>query len=628
MSPRKRVVGSGRLLWLFVPVAWAVACGDSTEDCNETQTCITPNAGEGGEANGGAAGTSRGGTSGNGGRGGASSGDSGSSGSGGAQGGVAGSGASGAAGAGMGGDDGGDAPTVVSVTLDGSDATEDVDVYAELVIEFSEAISEDTLTTDSVHVNVGGHEILGEVTVDDATHAIFTPLERYYLTAEHTLTVTTDVTDTGGTALEEDYELAFTVRDGVWTHAVSQPPEPLPNTDPQMKAAMGVDGQGNVLVAWAERPSSFYARWYRQGSGWEAVQPLSTSLSICPVYCVPVHVKVNRNGDAIVATASGSNVSAYQYRNGAWGPVMPLEVGETPPGLTGIGISDNGEAHVMTARSMGASTGALITRHTTTTGSWRPVDETAGGTVPSSAPKLAFDANGNGIAVWGVSPNPMVFSRYDQATGTWSPRTPIPRTATGGTAQFAVALRPEGDGVVAWVNQEPNNDLVVKAVTYSGAGFADVDPTLVSNAADEAANGPVLAFDGSDFVVGWSVFGDANPNSAWTARIRNGTVSDRRQISDNNGRYAPPSLGADASGNTLAVVRVPLADSDEEPWTTRYRRTAATWPATPTRLLAVVENRDDPAPALVVAPNGVAATAISYRINEMFEFETSVLLFQ
>lgn len=620
-----RIVASRKLLWLVVPVVWVIACGDSTEDCNETQTCPGPSS-QGGEAGGGDGGTSgSSSTGGNGGQGGSTAG-SGSGARGG--GGSAGNGSSGAAGAGTGGEGGDPAPTVVSVTLDGSEETEDIDVDAELVIEFSEAIDAGTLSADSVFVTVAGHEIAGDVTVDDATHATFTPLERYYLTAEHTLTVTTDVTDVTGTALEEDYELGFTVRDGAWTHPVAQPPGALPNTDEQLKAAVAADGAGNVLVAWATRPSSFYARWYRQGSGWEAVETLSSGLSICPVNCVPVYAKANRRGDAVVVTASGSNLSVYQYRNGTWGAVMTLETGETPPFYTGLGISDIGEAHVMTARMTGAQAGALISRHTTTAGVWGTVDETTPGLVPADPPVMAFDANGDGLAVWPVSTRTVAYSRYDHTSGGWSPRTDIPRAVTANTMTPTVVLRPEGDGIVVWASDETNGDRVVRAARYTGTGFADVAPAIISAPDAELAIGPALAFDGTDFVVAWAEYGGAVANTAWAARFRNGAWLAAEQIGDAAGRYAPPALGADASGNFMALLRVPLVDSWEEPWVTRSTRTAAAW-SMPARLLTVKEYRDDPEPSMAVAPNGVAAAAISYSVSEKaFEFDTSVVLFQ
>jgi hypothetical protein len=617
-----------------------MACGDSTEDCEETQTCI--DSGEnGGEAGGGNGGTTSGasGTAGNAGSGGDSGGASGT-GTGGGTGGSGGAGNgqggdSGAAGAGTGGEDGDPAPTVVSVTIGGGTDTVDVDVYDELVIEFSEAISEDTLTTDSISIVVAGHTIAGEVTVDDATHATFTPLERYWLTAEHTLTVTTDVTDTGGTALEQDYALDFTVRDGAWTHMPTMTPAPLPNTDEQMKAAVAVDGQGNILVAWAKRPPVdgmpgwFYARWYRQGSGWEPVTTLSSSLSICPVSCVPVFAAVNQRGDAVVATASGSNLSVYQYRNGAWGSVMALEAGQTPPRYTALGMSEIGEAHVMTHRSEGAQTGLITTRHTTASGTWRPVEETDTTTAAIDWPGMAFDADGNGVAVWpvGTGPYRQVYSVYTQASGTWSAPTELPRSTADGVGRASLALRPEGDGIVSWLSFE-GSSAIIRAVNYSRTTFPDVQPTMISATGGNASQGPAVAFDGQDFVAVWNEFGGTESNSAWLARRSGGAWDGPDEIGPESGRYAPPALGADVSGNLMVLLRVPSLDSYEVPYFTRFRASSPTW-RTPSILLDEREYRDDPAPALAVSRNGVAAGAISYFASTTeFLFDTSVVIFQ
>ena len=49
MSLGKRLAWD-RWVWLLLPFVWAAACGDSTEDCDKTQTCIDP--GDDGEAGG------------------------------------------------------------------------------------------------------------------------------------------------------------------------------------------------------------------------------------------------------------------------------------------------------------------------------------------------------------------------------------------------------------------------------------------------------------------------------------------------------------------------------------------------------------------------------------------------
>ena len=278
MTFRKHGTISGGWMALVVPFVFAAACGNSAEDCAETQTCISPGD-EGGEANGGSSGTSsggagKGGVGGKGGASGASSGGKGGSSGTGGSGGTSGM-------AGVGGDDSGDAPSVVSVTVDGVVETEDVDTSAELVIEFSEPMAADTLTTDAISVTVAGHRIAGELTVNDPTHATFTPLERYYLLGAHTLGVTTDVTDEGGTALADNYEFSFRAREGAWTNLPNQTPAPLPDDVRDIHPVLGADGSGNVLVVWVVPPDTLKARWYRQGGGWEAVETLSSTLSFC-----------------------------------------------------------------------------------------------------------------------------------------------------------------------------------------------------------------------------------------------------------------------------------------------------------------------------------------------------------
>ena len=512
----------------------------------------------------------------------------------------------------------------MSVLIDGGVETEDVETNATLEIEFSEPIAEDTLTTGTIHVTVAGHEIAGEVAVNDATHATFTPLERYYLLGEHMLTVTTDVTDVDGTALEEDYEFSFRVREGAWTHMPSVTPDPLPNAgvDPLLPA-LGVDGAGNVLVAWAGVPTGVYARWYRQDTGWGQIETLREVTADGPA-----KVAVNRNGDAIVAYADDSSVSAYQYRRGAWLPVTDLYVGEPDLGLISVAISDVGEAHLVAARFTGAQAGALITRHTSASGVWRPVVETAAGEVPRASPVLAFDASGNGLAAWATrgEPNELVFAAYDQASGTWGARAEVPRSTSEFVGNPSLALSPEGDGLIAWTSQEPGPVLRLRASTYSsGTGFPDVASALISDGATEP---PAVIFDGKEYVVAWTD-SDGTNATVWSSRRQNGTWLDQAERSTGpTGVYVPPRLGADASGNLMLLMRSRGQTEYEAPIFSRYQRSSGMWSG-PAPLLNEFEYQEYKAPSFAVSPNGVTAAVITYVVDRTaFEFESSVVIFE
>jgi hypothetical protein len=99
-------------------------------------------------------------------------------------------------------------PPTVSSTVPADSATA-VSVDVNIRAIFSEAMDPETISDATMLLNEGQNQIDGEVTYAGVT-ATFNPSEPLTDATEYTVTITTDVTDSSGNAMEDEYEWIFT----------------------------------------------------------------------------------------------------------------------------------------------------------------------------------------------------------------------------------------------------------------------------------------------------------------------------------------------------------------------------------------------------------------------------------
>jgi hypothetical protein len=98
-------------------------------------------------------------------------------------------------------------PPVVAATTPASAATA-VPVATQISVTFSEAVAPATVTTSSFRVRRGGSDVPGTITVSGAV-VTFEPAAPLAFNAQHTVTLTTTITDLAGNALQGNHEWSF-----------------------------------------------------------------------------------------------------------------------------------------------------------------------------------------------------------------------------------------------------------------------------------------------------------------------------------------------------------------------------------------------------------------------------------
>jgi hypothetical protein len=235
-----------------------------------------------------------------------------------------------------------------------------------------------------------------------------------------------------------------------------------------------VDGNGNALVIWARNGQMFAA--YRSAAGWEP----TTAFASDAVDWENYEVVMNRRGDALAiwADSTFNMVSARRpAATGTWSTPMRVPVSSPSQGLSGFyglsfALDDQGNALLVEGRDDGQVEALTLP---VGAGQWQPpfVLGSSGGDVwyardnSCVRPRVALDANGGALVVWGG--DSLYASRRRAGANSW----PEPFVVAAGPSCFqrSLALDAAGDGVVLFNTGTDTRRL--------DAAVLDVTPPLI-----------------------------------------------------------------------------------------------------------------------------------------------------
>jgi Bacterial Ig-like domain len=586
----------------FVVSSLAIACGSVDQGRVEIVDEEDAGAGSGAGGKQGAAGTSAGG----------SSGSAGSS----------------RGGSDSPGGDGGDGPApvlpeppvVVSVTpSDGETAAEPTD---SIRIEFSEQLDPSTVTNETVRIMDGDVSIPGSVSLSGVT-VEFTPDARLDLLGSYEVIVGTEVTDSQGTALSEQFTATFSVRDGSWQEELV-----VQNTAGALSRRLVspvIDAAGNALIVWAqakngESVASVFGRSFSPGNGWgEAFE-----LDQASVACDDVSVAMNHAGEAVVAWTQKAGASEEVWTRRISQGELASAAARVDAGLnTGVtetqsAVSATGRAHVFwSVNDTGGGTKRNVLASNAPLGEeWLAPPAVLYNAADSlSSPGVAFDDDGNGFMFvafdYSSDSNPaqLYARRFLESSRQWGngaviadsddvglfdPPSVVTDSRGGARAVFAVGAD-------------------VKLVTFSkAAGFsaAIVIDTLDSN----PSSIPKLSSNGEHFLATWYQSASLTTN-AYSA-FSDGDAFAEPELRSNGdyrvGYYGNPVSGLDRHGNALVLFEQGNAADTVDIVFDRLTSSAGEWSDG-----SLVNSLDSAYqdPRIAVASNGVAVAAWSQGIR-------------
>jgi len=448
-------------------------------------------------------------------------------------------------------------PTVISVTPD--DQTTDVELDTKIVIQFSEALDPNTVTASNIQILDGATEVTGKLT-HAGSKVTFQPAAPLALLAPYTVSVTTGVTDEDGAPLLADKTSAFTTREGAW-----KPSDVITEKLWDMSAA-DITSAGDVLVTWIgsgglECPAS--AGWFRNGELKGSVKVLSP---VGEKLCSTISAATNAAGVASVVWKdhdTNDNFYTRQYKDDAWSPITPpIFTSATSLSLRSL-VSPNGTALLLELGSLEN----IKTWTADAAGAWPAQGTTiaAFGAVPS--PSVAFDAEGNGLALFPVYDSltefeRIVSSQFTAATRKWTTADDLPgsvesTSAAGqGRGAPAVAFDADGNAMVLWANASVGSKLMASFFSRQ-TGWAEPQAIAGNLKLAPYFEQPGLVFDGQDFVAAWTA-SDAGKFYTYTARYdleAGWGAFEKRQtaVADGTSAVRSPRLVGDGRGNLLLV---------------------------------------------------------------------------
>ena len=463
-----------------------------------------------------------------------------------------------------------EAPTVVSVTPE-DDAVEPT---ATIEITFSEAMDEASVEA-GISVSDGVNDIDGTVEPNGVS-AVFTPNVPFALLATYTVTISTDVTDAGGTPLAVAAERMFTTRDGAWKPPVTLTNESGPLVPvPQFPVRPVIDAAGNALVVWSREDTSggvqsIWARAYSARAAWG--EPFLVNES--PFPCSAPSVAMNSAGQALIvwsqaqaADESSHRVMARRYADGALeAAAIPVdaEAGSIAKELLAA-VSETGDFHVFWARvpsefpaftyvyhSLAAASGAWIPDGTTLSENFTEV----------IGLEAAFDPSGDGVVAWaGKHVVQEITVRRYNAGGGFAPESPI-SGSEGAFGRLALARDAAGNAVIAWVHDQLSTGDIKASHVSPGEAWSAAE-LIESRPRSAVPDSVTVGVSGSTFLVGYGQAGDVSEN-AYVSSFDGTAWSPSVLVSDESDRVTLDSrvtVGADAHGNALAVFVVqPMGD--------------------------------------------------------------------
>lgn len=116
---------------------------------------------------------------------------------------------------------------------------------------------------------------------------------------------------------------------------------------------------------------------------------------------------------------------------------------------------------------------------------------------PGSSPKVAMDASGNGLVIYGISSAGQVLtSFFDGSTSTWSVPSPDPLDTVDFTTRQYIAMNGLGDGVAIWNDATAGT---IRSSFFDGTSTSWTAPTVIETgnylpaSVDFSSNGDAVA---------------------------------------------------------------------------------------------------------------------------------------
>jgi hypothetical protein len=223
------------------------------------------------------------------------------------------------------------------------------------------------------------------------------------------------------------------------------------NADSADAPQIAMDANGNATAVWAQSSvGNIWANRYTAGAGWGTAALIEAGTG--SAYGPQIAIDANGNILAAWTQTNGTVYSVWsnRYSAGVWGTAALIETDDAGSANgPQIAIDANGNALAVWSQSNGTVNNIWANRFTAGAGWGSAVlIETNNGSFADN-PRIAFDANGNAMAVWNQY-RPITYNRYTIGIGWGTAALVDPNTNNEPTGPPQIAIDVNGDAWAVW----------------------------------------------------------------------------------------------------------------------------------------------------------------------------------
>jgi len=469
---------------------------------------------------------------------------------------------------GCGGSSGGGAITPV-VTVSPEEGATGVDRNAIITAAFGEDKIASTINDSSFYLT--GSTLTGDSLVSGALSfnainnvASFTSANELSLLGSYRASLSDSITDMSGNPLPAT-SWQFRVRDGLWATAALIERN---NTGHAFQPEIAVDVAGNVLAVWYLSDGTVFNIWsnyYSTDTGWGTAEKIESDDA---GDAVEAQVAFDANGNALAVwrqfDGAVFNIWSNRYVVGVgWGTAEKIESIDTGGAFEPqISIDIDGNALSVWYQTDGVAHSIWSNRYVAGAGAgtgWGAAVEIEAEPLGHAfSPQIAFDVNGNALAVW--YQNDGMFNiwsnRYVAGTGAgtgWGAAELIENEVDGDAFAPQVSFGLNGNALAVW-RQSDGVVFNIGANRYTAGIGWDTAAKVGGNDAGDAFAPQVAIDDSGDAILVWSE-GDGTRSNIWSNRYTDGAGwGTAVKIESNDaGDTESAQIAMDARGNALAV---------------------------------------------------------------------------
>jgi hypothetical protein len=324
---------------------------------------------------------------------------------------------------------------------------------------------------------------------------------------------------------------------------------------------IAVDRNGNAFAVWSQLDGTNFKIWsnrYTAGSGWGTPQLIendATELADSP------RIAMDANGDALVIWLQDGgprlDVWANRYTAGSgWGTPQLIETDSAGNAFNHQLASDaNGNGLAVWQQYDGTRYNIWSNLYTAGAG-WGTAQliETDNAGL-AAVPQVAFDASGNALAVWSQLEGIRMkiwSNRYTPGTG-WATAQLIETNNTEDASGPQIAFDLNGNALAVWYQHDGTRYNIWSNRYTAGASWGT--PQLIETDDAGDATNARIAFDAQGNALAIWTQSDGTRNNIWSNRYSADAGWGMAQLIESNlgNASGTPQIAVEANGNALAI---------------------------------------------------------------------------